>query len=143
VADNPNNTVDPTNTSLFYELAGAEPDGAGGFRTAFGTVSGAALNAACGVGGIVNSGTGTVEDKATVVHLLKQVRSSETNTISVGGSDITVFVAPVEGPGGEKPNPIRYRVGSTTNGTHNASGFDLWAVIKVRSGSRTIGNWKE
>jgi prepilin-type N-terminal cleavage/methylation domain-containing protein len=137
---NPNNFNTPTNTSLFYELAGAVVLPGGDFQTKFATVTPAALTTACGVGGLINSASGNPEDMAGILRLLPKIAPDETNTIAVGGSSVVVFVAASEGPNGRKINPIYYRVG--TNGAHNPTTYDIWAEVKVRSGARIIGNWK-
>ena len=148
--DNPNNPLAPTNTSLFYELAGAQKLPNGDFDTPFGIVSAATLNAACGVGGIVNSWSGDIEDRARVQRLITQVKSDQTNVINVSGQTIIVFVSPVEGTNGRTVNPIFYRAG--TNAIKNPGQYDIWAEIKVRRGvpnavpgkqTKVIGNWKD
>ena len=59
------------------------------------------------------------------------------------GSKVVVLVAPVDGPDGRRINPLYYRLGNATN-AHNPSSYDLWAVIKTRSGQpKIIGNWKD
>jgi prepilin-type N-terminal cleavage/methylation domain-containing protein len=142
--DNTNNPSAPTNTSLFYELAGAINNGNGTFTTPFGDVSVATLTTACSVGGIINAaGVTDIEDRAQIKRLIRDVKSWQTNTITVNGQDIIVFTAPADGPNDRKVNPFFYRIGSPNNGTHNANGFDVWAEIKTRSGSKIIGNWKE
>ncbi len=138
---NPNNFINPSNTSLFYELAGAVILPGGEFETKFATVTPAALTAACGVGGLVNSASGNPEDKAGILRLLPKIAPDETNTITVGGASVVVFVAASEGPNGGRINPIFYRVG--TNGAHNPTTYDIWAEVKVRSGTKIIGNWKD
>ena len=140
--DSPTYSADPTNTTLFYELAGAVRDPSDTFYTTpFCDVPKSTLLNATGVGGLVNSSGGGVEERADVLHLLEgAVRPEMTNSIVVNGARIVVFVAP-EGPNGRVVNPINYRVG--TNAVHNPGHFDLWAVVKTRSGSRVIGNWKE
>lgn len=142
--DNPNNPSAPTNTSLFYELAGAINNGNGTFTTPFGDISAATLTTACGVGGLINSASAAdIEDRAQIKRLIQDVKPWQTNTITVNGQDIIVFTAPAEGPNNRTVNPFFYRIGNATNGTRNANSFDLWAEIKTRSGSKIIGNWKE
>ncbi len=145
--DNPGNFAAPTNTSLFYELAGAVVLGNGDFQTKFATVTPAALNIACGVGGLVNSASGSPEDRAQIQYLLPKTPPDETNTVTlINGAQtasIVVFVAASEGPAGRRINPFFYRIGNATNGAHNPNGYDLWVEIKVRSGTKIIGNWKE
>lgn len=140
--DNPNNFQQPTNTSLFYELAGVTNSGSG-FLNPFGNfISKADLQTACGVGTILNVAAGDVEEQASRLALLPQVMSDETNSVVVNGVRIFVFVGP-EGPDGRRINPVYYRVGSATNNAHNPDGYDLWFEVKTRKGGKVIGNWKE
>jgi prepilin-type N-terminal cleavage/methylation domain-containing protein len=142
-AANPN---DPTNTSLFYELTGARFDALQNrYETPLSNfVTATDLQNACGVGGILNSDrTGNVEDSAAVLRLLDAVKPDQTNSITVNGARVVVFVAPADGPDGRRINPIYYRIGSATNDSRNPATFDLWAVIKSGGGTKIIGNWKD
>jgi prepilin-type N-terminal cleavage/methylation domain-containing protein len=143
----PDNPADPAASSLLYELAGAVANG-GKFYTPFDTVDATTLQMACGVNGVLNSTTqGDPENRASVLRLITAVRSDETNSISVNGRNILVFVGP-DGPNGRTVNPIRYRIAG--NSTHNSEGFDLWLELKTNhknpNGSEAtniVGNWKQ
>lgn len=144
------NAVDPTNSTLFYELISAEMVAPGVYtnRQFQIGVAGAQLLAATGVGTIFNArqvnASGDIEDrKLRAYSFLKDISPRQTNTIVVNNQPLIVFVAPVDGPNDRRINPIYYRVGNETNGAHNPATFDLWAEIKTKAGSRIIGNWKE
>ncbi len=142
--DNPNNFSDPTNTSLFYELVGAEVSGTT-FKTPYASIDKGDLQVGCGVSIVANSTGASVSDaenRSAFQPFLSQVSSDETNLITVGSAKIVVFVAP-EGPNGRIVNPIYYRIGSETNGAHNSKGVDLWAEVKTRKGGKIVGNWKD
>jgi type II secretory pathway pseudopilin PulG len=149
--DPPANVAEPTNSSLFYELISTTIFGNTFSNLTFGVgITSAQLNTACGVPTVFNSvdstnaASGDIEDrKVRAYSFIKEVSPRQTNTIVVNGQPLIVFVAPADGPNGGQVNPIHYRIGSPGNGTHNPSTFDLWAVIKTRSGSKTIGNWKD
>lgn len=149
----PQTSNDPTNASLFYELISTVllADNRTLTNSQFDVgITTNELGAACGVATVFNSIYGTnaastdIEDrKVRAYSFLKEITPRQTNTITVNGQPIVVFVAPAEGPGGRKINPFYYRIGSQTNGTHNPGSFDLWAEIKTRTGSKMIGNWKD
>lgn len=142
--------LEPTNSSLFYELISMTLHNNGTFSNgAFDiTVKDTDLMTVCGVptvfNAISNASSADIEDrKVRAYSFLREVSSRQTNTITVNGRSAIVFVAPIEGPNGRSVNPLFYRVGNDANGTHNATAFDLWAEIKTRKGPRIIGNWKD
>jgi prepilin-type N-terminal cleavage/methylation domain-containing protein len=141
--------TEPTNSSLFYELISMELTGPAFFSNKQFQVGvrQSDLQLVCGTPRIFNSvrpisSSADIEDrKLRAYSFLQTVNPRQTNMIEMGGQRIIVFVAPADGPNGERVNPIRYTAG--TNATHNPDSFDLWAVIKTKSGPKIIGNWKD
>jgi hypothetical protein len=110
------------------------------YETPFGSIDANTLNTQFGLPGIMNAhDSGQNDPDANRAHqILKSVSRDQTNSLAPNSISLVV---PIDQPDGTRPNPWRYRLGNPTN-AHNVESFDLWVEIKVRDGTRVIGNWK-
>ena len=142
-----NGVVNPTMTSLYYELSGVKNTPLG-FQTFDGatTISVAVCSANFGRDGILNCSKVTSEDGGQpATEFIKQLKPNQYATLPSGVRVLTSSVNwPADRgdviPGVTLVNPWRYVSSGPTN---NHDSYDLWVDIVIRGKTNRISNWSE
>lgn len=135
----PDNTNNPAQPPLFYELTGTISKDDGDpitYRTINGqeSILTSDVKRFFGIDGFSNSDA----DSENVKNFYPNLKPSQFKEISTA-PDVEVLVVPYKGPTGNL-NPWRY---NSSNPVHNPGSYDLWAEIVMGSKTNIIGNWKD
>ena len=144
----PDNTNNPAQPPLYYELGGAVSDrNSTVFRPLAGgaPINSSTMRTNFSLASFMNSAPS--EDDVKNFH--PHIKANQAATNSVG---VIFFIVPAQGPSNPK-NPYQiisgkpaglntWRYDASSTNRHNLEGYDLWAEIVIGGKTNIIGNWK-